>query len=66
MLSSTFFNEPMKLPSNEMHTYTVTLVPKGGGTPITTRIQANSDMEARRIAVAQYSGYEVRAINIVH
>ncbi len=47
-----------------MHNYSVTLVPTGGGTPITVRITANSDMEAHRIAKASYPGYEVRACNL--
>jgi len=47
-----------------MHSYDITLVPDGGGTPITVRIQANSDSEARRIANASYPGYAVRACNI--
>ena len=48
-----------------MHSYKVTLNPTGGGSPITVTIQANSDVEARRIANASYPGYTVRACNII-
>ena len=49
-----------------MHTFDVTLVPRGGGVAITVRIQANSTAEAQRIAKASYPGYEVRACNFAH
>ncbi|TWU37498.1 hypothetical protein Q31b_42860 [Novipirellula aureliae] len=49
-----------------MHTFQLTLVPHGGGTPITVQIQAYSDLAARRIAEASYRGYIVRAIHMVH
>jgi len=49
-----------------MHTYSVRLCPAGGGITFTISVQANSDVEARRIANASYPGHDVRACNMVH
>ena len=53
-----------------MHTYQVQLSPKPGtlGTRtgnLSTQVRANSDMEARRVAEAQFPGYRVEAIHRV-
>ena len=48
-----------------MHTYEVRLSPRPGtgSGNITVVIQAGSDMEARRIAEAQFLNYRVEAIH---
>lgn len=47
-----------------MHTYQVQLSPKPGTRTgnLSTQIRANSDMEARRLAEAQFAGHRVEAI----
>jgi hypothetical protein len=48
-----------------MHTYEVRLSPRPGtgGSNLTVVIQAGSDMEARRIAEAQYQNHRVEVIH---
>ena len=50
-----------------MHTYEVRLSPRPGtgGGNITVVIQADSEMEARQIAQAQYQNYRVEGIHRV-